>query len=280
MYCFMDGNTKTDSNMRVPWWSFGKVVLATAVMKLVETGKLDLDKSYFKNAGTLEQVLRHESGFPDYYSSPVYHQAVNSEVEPWDYTTLIEKTNTQEMIFEAGKGWMYSNIGYFHIRQLIEQTFGSSLQEALDALIFEPLKINGVTVAEDQDQLDKVSHIRQGYKPKWLYHGLLVGTLEDACRFLHNLAKGNIISLDTLDKMRVAYKIPFDIGNRPWKEPGYALGLMTDESSGSFGHTGMGPESIIAVYHFPKQECTIAVSSETDNQGIVEFELEKLVKNV
>lgn len=207
-------------------------------------------------------------------------QAVDSSTEPWDFGTLIEKTDRKELIYEPGKGWMYSNIGYYYVRQLLEKTEGCSLQEALNTLIFEPLEISNVKVAVRAEQLDQCVHVRSGYHPNWLYHGLLMGTLEDACKILHNLANGKIISQPLLKKMREAYSIPFDIGDRPWKKPGYALGLMTDESNGSFGHTGMGPDSVIAVYYFPEQGCTVAVSAETSNQGTVEYEVERLANNL
>lgn len=280
MYCILNKGTQKDNDQIVPWWSFGKVVLACAIMKLVEQGKLDLNRCYFENAGTLEQLLRHEAGYPDYNNSKVYHQAVNSKTPPWDFETLIAKTDTKKLIYEPGKGWMYSNIGYYYVRQLIEKTEGCSLQEALNRLIFEPLEISNVEVAVHEEQLDQCVHVKNGYHPKWVYHGLLIGTLENACKILHNLANEKIISRPLLNKMRESYMIPFDIGDRPWKKPGYALGLMTDESNGSFGHTGMGPDSVKAVYYFPEKGCTVAVSAETSDQGQVEYEVQRLAYNL
>lgn len=277
MYCYINDEIKKNGDQKVPWWSFGKVVLASAIMKLVELGKLDLNAHYFESKGKLEQILRHEAGYPDYYSS-VYQQAVENGEEPWDFKTLIEKTQSKELLFQPGKGWSYSNIGYYYIRRLIEDTVGRSLQGALDELLFKPLGLDNVEVAIEIEQLKQCIHVKKGYHPMWLYHGMLIGTLEDACKFLHSLANGKIINQLSLSKMKEAYKISFDIGNRPWKEPGYGLGLMTDESSGSFGHTGMGPDSVIAVYHDPTVGCTVAISMETSNQGIVEYEVEKIFR--
>lgn len=277
MYCYIKGGTIKNDDKKVPWWSFGKVVLATAILKLVEQGKLELEQHYFESQATLKQVLRHEGGYPD-YATKVYQEAVDQNLEPWDFETLIEKTNAKGELFELGKGWMYSNIGYYHIRRLIENTVESSLQAALNELIFDPLSLDDVAVATEPAHLHNCYHVREGYHPRWLYHGMLIGTLESACEFLHNLASGKVISHASLSIMKEAYKIPFDIGDRPWKEPGYALGLMTDESTGSFGHTGMGPDSVFAVYHYPNIGCTVGVSMETADQGAVEYEVEKLVK--
>lgn len=280
MYCYMSDVIKKDNDQIVPWWSFGKVVLATAIMKLVEKGKLELDKCYIENAGTLEQLLRHEAGHADYNSSRAYHQAVESDIIPWDYDTMLAKADIKEFIYEPGMNWMYSNLGYYYVRRLIEKTAGCSLQEALNKLIFGPLGIVGVEVASDVKQLDQCAHVRRGYHPNWVYHGLLIGSLEDACKVLYSLANGKIISMPLLCKMREAYVIPFDIGDRPWKKPGYALGLMTDESNGRFGHTGMGPDSVIAVYYFPEKNCTVAVSEKTADQGRVEYEAVRLAESL
>ncbi|MCA0386622.1 MAG: beta-lactamase family protein [Firmicutes bacterium] len=276
MYCYLKDDVHFDHDEIVPWWSFGKVVLATAIMKLVEQERLELDNYYFEEEVTLEQILRHEAGYPD-YNTRIYQEAVEHDVEPWEYDMLVERTHAISLLFKPGTGWMYSNIGYYHIRELIERTTGSTLNSALRALIFEPLGLNSAEVATERKQLEYCTHVKNGYHPGWLYHGMIIGTLKDACKFLHCLATGKVISQSTLSKMREAYKIPFDIGNRPWKEPGYAMGLMTDESRGVFGHTGMGPDSVIAVYHYPIYGCTVGVSMKTMDQGSVEFEVERLV---
>jgi len=123
--------------------------------------------------------------------------------------------------------------------------------------------------------------VKTGYKPNWLYHGLLVGSLESACKILDSLSNGRLINRSLLREMKDVYELHFDIGNRPWKTPGYALGLMFDNTKGaiSYGHTGMGPDSIICVYHFEDDNCTVAVSKEVKDQGEVEYDLIR-IKNM
>jgi CubicO group peptidase (beta-lactamase class C family) len=276
-YVISKNNNYSSDDKTVPWWSFGKTVLATAVMKLVEQNRLELDKSYKNIPGTLKQLLRHEAGQPDYASSKAYHEAVAVNETPWDFDQLIEKSNRHELLFQPGEGWMYSNIGYYYIRKIIEETMSCSLQEALDELIFKPLSISDVTVAGEQSDLINCSHVKEDYQPRWLYHGMLIGSLESACTILDALSKGKLVSSESLLHMKEAYELHFDIGNRPWKRPAYALGLMMDLEDGSFGHTGMGPDSIVAVYHFPTEDMTLAVSKESVDQGEVEFEMIGLI---
>ncbi|WP_157950003.1 serine hydrolase domain-containing protein [Vallitalea okinawensis] len=271
------------SDALVPWWSFGKTALATCVLKLVEENQLSLSKHYFGQAGTLEQVLRHESGLKDYYCK-AYLEAVERNEIPWTFDVLLEKTNSQILLGPAGKQFHYSNIGYYYIRRLVENTMDMPLEKALYALIFDELKIKDVFVAINPEDLKVCTQgIKKEYHPSWLYHGMIIGSLNSACIFLDYLASGKIISSDMLEHMKDAYMIPFDIGNRPWQKPGYGLGLMIDAVEGrfhSFGHTGSGPGSTIAVYHFPNVNSgmTVAATSESSDQSIVENKVTNLIK--
>jgi len=274
---------KEKSNTLVPWWSFGKTVLATGILKLVEKDLLSLDQHYFGLDGTLEQVLRHESGLKDYYCK-AYDEAVKNGEIPWGFNTLLEKTNSKLTLGHPGDQFHYSNIGYYYIRKLIEDTMDMTLEEALYKLIFKELNIDDVFIAAKPDDLNVCTHgVIKGYHPCWLYHGMIIGSLDSACIFLDNLASGNIISFEMIEKMKKAYMIPFDIGNRPWQKPGYALGLMIDAVEGtlhSFGHTGSGPGSTIAVYHFPNANggMTVAATSESADQSVVENMVTDLIK--
>lgn len=276
MYCIINDDIQSSDDKKVPWWSFGKTVLATAILKLVENGELKLEEKYLID-GTLKQLLRHETGLSDYGGSKAYHEAVDKNQAPWSFDEMIEKTNRKELLFNPGEGWMYSNIGYYYIRRIIEETMHLSLQESLNILLFEPLSLD-VKVAEENSDLRDCIHVRENYRPKWLYHGMLVGSVESACQFLHHLANGKIINESMLNELLDVHELHFDIGDRPWKKPSYGLGIMMDLSDRSYGHTGMGPDSVIAIYHFPKEKTTIGVSMNTQDQGIVEFKVKELLE--
>lgn len=49
----------------VPWWSFGKTVLAATALTLVRDGLVALDEPVAQGPFTLRQ-LRHEAGLADY----------------------------------------------------------------------------------------------------------------------------------------------------------------------------------------------------------------------
>ena len=75
----------------VPWWSFGKTILAATALRLVEQQRLSLDRSL--GAYTLRQLLRHEAGLPDYGAIAAYHQAVTAGDAPWSIEELAARAD-------------------------------------------------------------------------------------------------------------------------------------------------------------------------------------------
>ena len=63
---------------------------------------------------------------------------------------MLARTAADRLVYEPGKGWGYSNIGYYFVRRLIEQTTDHALGDALDHLVLKPLGIAGVRFAADR----------------------------------------------------------------------------------------------------------------------------------
>ena len=76
--------------------------------------------------------------------------------QPWSPEKLLLEANASELIYPPGEGWRYSNIGYLLVRQLIEELFGCSLQEAFQQTIFQPLGLTDLFVAQDRNDLDRL----------------------------------------------------------------------------------------------------------------------------
>ncbi len=272
----------TDRNDQVvPWWSFTKTVLASAILKFSEQGEIHLDSHLKGKNFTYRQLLQHTSGLRDYGALPEYHQAVDSGDDPWSTEDLIDRVDADKLMFEPGQGWSYSNIGYLYLKQELERIFDSDLATVLRSTLFSPLNLNDVKLITTQKEFRALSLSNTDYDPKWCYHGLVTGTTASAARFLHLLSSGEIVKINTLTEMLSPYQLNVDLGNRPWRKPAVGLGLMMeyDENIESYGHTGQGPESTIAVYHFTKSEpITIAVFGETNDIAAVENDLVSYVR--
>lgn len=239
----------------VPWWSFSKTCLASAALALVARGRLELDTLLSGKPYTLRQLLQHTAGVANYGGLQAYHDAVAKNEEPWPIEKLLTLANANQSVFPPGKGWAYSNIGYYYVRRLIEQVTGKALDDALNHLVFAPLEIDGARVV--QDRSDMAWEDCSTYHPGWVYHGLVVGTPSQAAQFLHKLMAGHLLPSELLDEMKQPHLLNVEVGSRPIREPAYGLGMMIDMKSrhgAKFGHTGEGPGSTCAIYHFADTE--------------------------
>lgn len=268
-----------------PYWSFTKTVIAICALKLVESGKLDLDATLNGEPYTLRQLLKHTSGLPDYGQFTEYHSAVAAKKMPWTRRKLLDVAFANGMLFEPTQGWSYSNIGYMFIVELIETTTQKPLADIIDDIVCKPLNLNSIELSETRKQFRRVHwEAATEYDPKWVYHGCLIGNAPDAARLLHALMAGDLLQPETMRQMLDAQYLGGAIPNRPWTECGYALGLMSGALKGAgkaVGHSGGGPFSVNAVYHFPDARDPITVASFTDGtaEGVVEFAAERFAES-
>ncbi len=242
-----------ENDADVPWWSFTKTVIAAAALALVRDGLLTLDHPIEGQAFTLRQLLRHQTGLPDYGALPDYHRAVGQGESAWPEAELLERVEATRLRYAPGHGWAYSNIGYLYVRHLIERRTGEEFGVALQRLVLRPLGLTQARLARTAQDLGGVQMGRRhAYDPAWVYHGLLVGPLHEAALLLDRLLAGTLLPPDLGGAMLDQHCLGEPIAGRPWVSPGYGLGLMVGEAAGGFsiaGHTGGGPGSVIAVYH-------------------------------
>lgn len=248
----------------VPWWSFTKTALATALLRLSESGRIDLDEAVPGKPFTPAQLLRHEAGLPDYGELVAYHADVAAGRSPWPIAKLKESVEVDRLRYKPGHGWAYSNIGYWWVGHLIEQASERPLAEALSDLVFDPAELTTARLATvPADLADVTMGEARDYHPGWVYHGLAVGTVMDAARLLRRLLQGHLVNEYTLSRMRRS-KALSQFRNDLYPDPAYGMGLMlraTNPLDHPIGHTGSGPGSEIAVYDQRGVTCSVWVSS-------------------
>lgn len=135
------------------WWSITKVFTATAVLQLVEAGKVELDApverylDFFepKNAesyepATVRQLLSHSACLND------IGMAILGWVhfDPAERTPQLELAEDKlrehgEIVCKPGSQGRYSNLGYVVLAALIEKVSGRGYEEYVREQIFEPL---------------------------------------------------------------------------------------------------------------------------------------------
>jgi D-alanyl-D-alanine carboxypeptidase len=238
----------------VPWWSFTKTVLSAAALRLVERGQLTLDDPLPEQRYTLRQLLQHTSGLRNYTNLKAYEPAVRCGDAPWAPEEMLERLAAELPPFEPGSTWAYSNAGYYIVRRHIERIADCPLEDALNRLVFSPLGVSGSFIAATAQDLDTCAWGNHtNYHPRWVYHGLLVGSAEAAAHTLHGIVSARLFSAGLVSEMRKPIPLGQEIPGRPGREFGYGMGMMValDSRAGAYhGHTGADWTSVAAVYHF------------------------------
>ncbi len=121
--------------------SVGKQFTATAVMMLVEEGKVGLDDpltKYFADAPptwkdvTVRELLSHTAGFGDYPKDFNYRK-------DWTEDEELKLVESIPLAYPPGTSWEYSNLGYVTLGILIHRVTGEFYGDFLQQRIFLPL---------------------------------------------------------------------------------------------------------------------------------------------
>jgi CubicO group peptidase (beta-lactamase class C family) len=143
--------------------SVGKQFTATAVMMLVEEGKIGLNDSiakYLKDAPaawrdvTIRELLSHTAGFTDYPKNFDFRR---------DYSEaqLLKIVEGIPLGYPPGTKWSYSNLGFLTLGILIHQVSGKFYGDFLQERVFGPL---GMTTTRIISEADIVPNRAAGYR--------------------------------------------------------------------------------------------------------------------
>jgi CubicO group peptidase (beta-lactamase class C family) len=131
----------------------GKQFTATAVMMLVEEGKVGLEDpltKYFPDAPTtwkkvtVRELLSHTGGFTDYPKSFNFRK---------DYTEadVLKIVEGIPLAYPPGTKSSYSNLGYATLGILIHKATGKFYGDFLQERIFRPLDMNTTRIISEAD---------------------------------------------------------------------------------------------------------------------------------
>jgi|GEM_PF-6095026 len=158
------------SGVRDPWLKFEtkptdlvrvasvtKTMVTTVVLQLVEDGQLSLSDTVqdrmpgllpYDEAITVEQLLNHTSGLPDYFLDvfPSLWNGDPADIEwnRWKYYTpekLVAMASQHELYFSPGEMWSYTNTGYVVLGLLVEDITGNSLGSELTNRVLGPAEM-------------------------------------------------------------------------------------------------------------------------------------------
>jgi CubicO group peptidase (beta-lactamase class C family) len=128
--------------------SITKQFTAMAILILQQQGKLhvhDLLCKYIMECPsawapiTLQELLTHSSGIPDYTNFSNFPEVIGTPVSVAD---LIQRFKALPLDFTPGSRWSYSNSNYVLLGYIIEELSGQTYADFLTQHIFQPLQMN------------------------------------------------------------------------------------------------------------------------------------------
>jgi CubicO group peptidase (beta-lactamase class C family) len=271
---FVSKGKPVDGDSRFQVASMSKWVTAWGVMKLVESGKLDLDKpvslylkrwqlppSKFDNNGvTVRRLLSHTAGLTDGLGYAGFKPGEQLQTLGASLTRAADASPGHDgnvrVGIEPGTEFKYSGGGYTLLQLLIEEVSGQSFNDYMKANVLEPLGMTRSTFVLDEAGAPDVAEFfdeRGGpaihYRFTALAAASLYTTTNDMTRFLQAHLPGpggeppgrGVLQPKTLPEMRRPHASQF--GADIW---GLGTILYAPNNAGSYviGHDGNNDPAI------------------------------------
>ncbi len=139
--------------------SIGKTFVAATVIALAHDELLGLDdpvstwladREWFTrlpnhDSMTIRHLLNHSSGLPDHVHSAAFHAAASKRwrgnENPFPPAALIAFVLDQPPLFEAGRGWSYSDTGFILLGLIIEKATAQDYYDVVEARFIASLEL-------------------------------------------------------------------------------------------------------------------------------------------
>jgi D-alanyl-D-alanine carboxypeptidase len=257
-----------------PIASLTKSMVATAVLELVDSGRLGLDDPVEKwlpgqvrggEQMTVRDLLSHRSGL---------HQLSDEELPPLDRLTneeLVRLAVSSPLDFEPGTSGVYSNGGYELLGRIVARVTRRPLEQALASGVWRPAGMRHSALAPTTWDVHGYSSSRdvtdQQRLDLWPAAGSVVSTVDDVDAFFHHLWAGDLLPLDLVEEMTTSAGIV-----APW-DMDYGLGIWFERvrCGTGLGHSGaMSGYSVKAWTLEGADRSVVVVVNDGDGQQIAD----------
>jgi D-alanyl-D-alanine carboxypeptidase len=267
-----DSDAAPNNDTRFYIASSGKMMVAAAVLALVEEGKIGLDEPIWpvikdipdidalENADkvTLRQILNHTSGLAEYLDEEFDDAANADPTKRWSSVEALEFAYDFDANFEPNEDFEYTNTNYVLLGYILEH-FDGSLETALQKRIFDKAGMENSSVGADPSG----ENLAHGYNEfgedasaqAWasiLGDGPVVSTAEDLSKFMHALfEKKTIIGDALIDEMLT--------GSDSDDSYGLGMGIDGDDYGDWYGHAGSYGGYEADVRYYPEQNASMVI---------------------
>lgn len=282
-----------DTNTIFNIGSVSKVYVATAIMLLVDEGKVDLDKPVVKYLPefsmaderykdiTVRMTLNHTSGLPGTSEANNVGFDFNKDV----YKDVLETLAQSHLKHPPGELATYCNDGFTVAEMIVARVSGQSYLDFLISRVFKPLSLNNTGSGVGLRQGSRGVKVAKFYPPGKAFSeplevlsvlgaGGLSTSAEDLCRFVDTFSgkSSQILSAKALkeikkeqpapfhDKLRnpISWGLGWDVTNfEPYKKNGIKV----------LGKGGESGTYTAQVYIAPDQRISVAIVSTGSASG-------------
>ena len=157
--------TKITAETPVQIASVSKVLTATAILKLVNAGKIDLDqkvntilKTFPYEECTIRMLLSHRTGMRNYAYFTDRDKSIWDRHNQLTNKDILDILATKDIGLESKTGtrFSYCNTNYAMLALIIEKITGLKYKEAMSEMIFKPLGMKNTYVFDDDKDRKKI----------------------------------------------------------------------------------------------------------------------------
>jgi len=256
-------------NMVFDSGSIGKMFTTVVTLKLAEEKKLKLTDSLGKyvkevpdewESATVQQLLSHTSGLPEYVVFPKIGLVDSFDMKTW-YEVMADKP----LDFKPGTEFQYSNSNFFMLKLIVEKASGKKFDDLLKSSVFTPAKMTetGPLLKSKDDARKPVGYwIAQEIQPIGpagkspdFGSGGHFSTVSDLSKFSHALFGGKLLNKESMKLMTTPAPLP------KGRKSGYGLGLFIRKVNGVeiWSHGGNSVGYAGSVTYIPSKSTTITL---------------------
>ncbi|WP_418264905.1 serine hydrolase domain-containing protein [Flavobacterium faecale] len=278
---YANHKTKTEmtSNSPLHIASVSKVMTATAVLKLIDQKKLNLEqkvttllKGFPYPDVTVKTLLNHRSGIRNY-------SYFTDKKEIWDRHKILTNKDIVDLLitkkinleFRTDSRFSYCNTNYAILALIIEKVTGQNYKEAMKTIVFKPLGMNDTFVFDyDKDRQTANPSYRGNFSLYyWDYLDAIYGdkniysTPRDLLKFDLGRNDPEFFKTELLKKSFIPYS------NEHKGQNNYGLGIrMINWETGQnlYFHNGWWHGNTSAYITLPEEKVTIIALSNKFNR--------------
>ena len=269
--------------------SVTKTFTATAILQLVDAGKLSLDDKLARYIDgipngeriTVRNLLGMTSGIYDFPLDRKFMEEIAKNplmsFSPDDVIAILRRN---QPAFAPGEKVVYCDTNFILLGVILEKASGRAAAEVIEKDILDPLKLDHTSFPDTPAMPDPFAHgyyagedakgpledfTRSNPNLPWTA-GAMISTLEDLRIWAKVLATGSLLSPATQAE-RLAFQ-PFT----EMKNASYELGILN--FSGFIGHYGMIFGYTTAVFYLPEADATFVLEgNQSTNSSMATTEI-------